>query len=401
MDRMSQSSEAVPELSFDEGGLLAEASRRAGGLDDFGDDSFREALRMLVVGLDKEAKLSAVGRVTEWERTVGLLVNRLRQQDYVKRHPEILDEEIARPVVIVGFPRTGTTMLHRLLASAPGMNAVYWWECRHPSPFPGTRWGEPDPRIAAAKQEVRQILEARPELAAIHPWDAEGPDEEIMLMENSFLSWTPESMNDLPSFGAWREQQDLTPAYTYLRQQLQFLQWQKRQAGRCGDLWVLKAPFHLGYVEQLFAAFPDARIVQTHRDPVQSVPSFASMTVALWSLGSDHVDPVVAGQRWARKFHDGLYSCMAARDRRWNDRFLDVWYRDVAREPLAQVRRIYAFLERELTPEMERAMQRWVDTNPREGRPPHEYTLEQFGFSEAGIQEYFAEYRRRFVAGRV
>src|SRR4030095_16024427 len=186
------------------------------------------------------------------------------------------------------------------------------WECRHPSPFPGTRWGESDPRIAAAKEEVRQILAARPELAAIHPWDAEGPDEEIMLMENSFLSWTPESMHDLPSFGAWRERQDLTPAYTYLRQplpflqwphapgrrqaltpaytylrqQLQFLQWQKRQAGRCGDLWVLTAPFHLGYVEQLFAAFPDARTVQTHRDPVQSVPSFASMTVALWGLRS-------------------------------------------------------------------------------------------------------------------
>lgn len=130
---------------------------------------------MLAAGLDKEAKLSAVGRVTEWERTVGLLVNRLRQQDYVKRHPEILDEEIARPVVIVGFPRTGTTMLHRLLASAPGMNAVYWWECRHPSPFPGTRWGEPDPRIAAAKQEVRQILEARPELAHRHGAERDPP----------------------------------------------------------------------------------------------------------------------------------------------------------------------------------------------------------------------------------
>src|SRR4029453_11547052 len=111
--RMSQASAGIPEVSFDERAMLAEARRRAGGLDDFGDDSFREALRLLIAGLDGEAKLTPIGRVTEWERTVGLLVNRLRQQDHVKRYPEILEEEIRRPVVIVGFPRTGTTMLHR------------------------------------------------------------------------------------------------------------------------------------------------------------------------------------------------------------------------------------------------------------------------------------------------
>ena len=122
--------------------------------------------------------------------------------------------------------------------------------------------------------------------------------------------------------------------------------------------------------------------------------------MALWSLSSDDVDAKVAGQRWAKKFHDGLYACMAARDRRWNDRFLDLWYKDVARDPLGQVRRIYAFLGRELTPASEAVMRSWVETNPREGRPPHEYTLEQFGFTRAGIEEDFAEYRRRFVVGR-
>jgi hypothetical protein len=400
MARMSEAAGALPEPSFEMAGVLAEATRRAGGLTDFGDESFREPLRRLLEGLETEAKLSPAGRVAQWERVVGLLVNRLRQEEWVERHPEILEERIARPVVIVGFPRTGTTLLHRLVASDPGMNAVLWWECRNPAPFPGTRWGEPDPRIADAREQVRRILEAMPELAAIHPWDPEGPDEEIMLLENSFLSWTPESFADLPSFGAWRQQQDLAPAYAYLARQLQFLQWQKRRAGRRGDRWVLKTPFHLGYVDELFAAFPDARVVQTHRDPLQSVPSYASMVVALWKLGRDDVDPVVVGQRWTRKFREALYSCMAARDRRWNDRFIDVWYRDVARDPLGEVRRIYAFIGRELTPECERAMRRWVESHPREGRPPHEYTLEQFGFSEAGIEEYFAEYRRRFIAGR-
>jgi hypothetical protein len=396
--RMSQPS--VQEVSFDERSVLEEAMRRAEGLSDFGDDSFREALRRLLDGLEREAKLHAVGRVTHWERTVGLLVNRLRLEHYVARHPEILQEHVHAPVVVVGFPRTGTTMLHRLIGSDPGMNAVLWWECRNPAPFPGDVWGDADPRIAAAKEEVRQILEAQPELASIHPWDPLGPDEEIMLLENSFLSWTPESFANLPSFGEWRAKQDLTPAYAYLKRQLQFLQWQKRKAGRCGDRWVLKAPFHLGYIDLLFTTFPDAMVIQTHRDPLQTVPSFASMTYYLWKLGSDEVNPLVVGEQWGQKFHDALYACMQARDRRWDQRFIDVWYRDVARDPVRELRRVYQRIGRELTPEREQAMRRWAAANARENRPPHEYTLEQFGYTEDGIRQYFAEYRRRYIQPR-
>jgi hypothetical protein len=382
---------------LDEASIVAEARARA-GLDDFGDEGFRVPLRVLLESLDREANLSPVGRATQRARIVDSLATRLAAQAYFQRSPEILEEPIEAPFFIIGLPRSGTTLLHRLLASDAGLQAVLWWECRQPAPYPDSPWRDGvDPRIADAHEQVRLILEAQPELASIHPWDAEGPDEEILLLEHSFLSHVPESGANLPSYSAWLDDQDLTPAYVYLKRLLQFLQWQKRASGRAGERWVLKAPFHLGYLDVLFTVFPDARVIQTHRDPVETIPSIASMYASLWRLATDAVDEHEIGRQCLTRYAGSLGRCLASREHLPAERFLDVAYRDVVTDPLAEVRRIYDFLGRKLAPEAEDAMRFQIQEHAREKRAAHAYSLERFGYSERQVAQAFADYRERFI----
>jgi hypothetical protein len=384
--------------SLDEASILAEARAKA-GLDDFGDESFREPMGVLLAALDREAGLLDFGRAAQRSRTVDLLVNRLRAEEEIRRHPEILDEEIGAPIVIVGLPRTGTTLLHRTLAQDPGLYSARWFECRYPAPFPGGTLGANDPRIAQAKAEVQAMLDGSPALAAIHPLDALAADEEILLLEQSFLSTVPESAANVPSYGRWLDAHDQTPGYRYLRRLLQLLQWQKRQTGQRAERWVLKTPHHLGYADVLLNVFPGALIVQTHRDPLDSIPSLASMITALWVLVAEKVDPKEVARQWSAKMASALRRCLEVRDRH-PDRFVDVWFLDAVQDPVGQARRIYEVAGLAFTPEVEGAMRAFMATNPREGRPPHQYTLEEFGLTAEGIARDFEGYRARFILNR-
>jgi hypothetical protein len=390
---------AAIRAAFDEDALLREA-RAATGLAEFGDDAFRAPLGLLLRSLREEAPLNAVGIAMLRSRILESLATRLRTEDWLRREPAILVEEIAGPLVVLGQTRTGTTMLQRLLASDPRHHAALWWEVRFPAPLPGTRWSEPDPRIPLAEAEVAGILAADPEQAAIHPWDAQAPDEEIMLLEHSFLSHVPEAFTSVPSYRAWIDTQDWTPAYAYLKKLLQLLQWQKRQRGRVRGRWVLKTPGHLGYVDTLLAVFPEARFVLTHRDPLQTLPSAASLNRSLWGLSSDAVDAREVGRQWKERMRWALARCLASRDRLPADRFADVWFGDALANPLGEVEKIYARFGIELTREARSAMSGWLAANRRDARPPHDYTLAEFGFDADALRREFADYRRRFVEPR-
>jgi len=384
------------DLGFDAKALLEEAQRRAGS-GDFGDPSFHEPMQRLLHALEREAELNEAGRVGQLERIVGLLVNRLRTEESLRRHPEILEQRITAPIVIVGLARTGTTMLHRMLASDPRLHALLWYESRQPAPLPAANASAPDPRIADAEREVEAMLGASPELIAAHPMDARAPDEEIMLVEHAFLSTNPEAFCRIPSFAAWREVQDLTPGYDYLVRLLRFLQWQKRRRGEAGERWILKTPFHLGHMDALFRAFPDARIVWPHREPAQCIPSLASLIHSLRVLASDRVDPVDVGREWSDKMRRAISRCMDVREAH-EDRFLDLRYQDLVADPLAQAARIYAFAGLSLSEDVAARMRSWAALNAREKRPIHRYTLERFGFDEPGLRRDFARYRERFLA---
>jgi hypothetical protein len=287
--------------SFDPASILAEARART-GFADFGDESFQEPMQRLLASMDAEGNLHEIGRATQRERVIGLLVNRLRAEAAIARHPEILDEELREPLVIIGLARTGTTMLQRTIGADPRMFSLLWWESRHPAPFDlDGETGDTDPRITAAEEEVRMMVEAVPDLFAVHPFDAHAPDEEIMLLEHSFLSTNAAAFVHVPSYVDWLDGQDQRPAYDYMLRLLKLVQWQKKRRGETGERWVLKSPAHLHNIDLLFEVMPDAWIVQTHRDPLQTIPSLASFCHMVLQTGSDDCDPKETGRIWGHR----------------------------------------------------------------------------------------------------
>ena len=389
---------AENQAAFDEAKLLADAEANT-GLSDFGPDAFRPAFAALTKSLREEAPLNELGRTTMRARVLESLETRLRTADWIRRHPEILEEEIGAPIAVIGQMRTGTTMLQRIIASDPRNHACMWWETRFPAPHPDTDFSQPDPRIPIAEAEVAAILAADPRQASIHPWDAQAPDEEIMLMEHSFMSHVPEAFCNIPSYRAWLNEQDWTPAYAYLKTLLQSLQWQKRQRGNVRERWVLKTPNHLGYIDTLFEVFPGATAILTHRDPIDTVPSAASMNNAMWSLYSDAAEPDQAGLQWQERLAWGTKRAMASRERFDANRFVDIDFRDAMKDPVAEIERAYGVFGIEFTEEARAGMEQWRADNPRDKRPKHEYTLAEYGLTEEGIREAFAEYRARFIEG--
>jgi hypothetical protein len=386
----------VPAVTLTLGAVLDAAFDKA-GLRSFGDEGFFEPLQVLLRALDEEANLSAIGRYGQFTRIVDLLVNRLRIESWLQRYPEILDERIAPPVVIAGLMRTGTTMLHRLMACDRRFYAPLWYEVRYPAPLPGYQFAGEDTRIPLAKEEVRQMIEASPDLAAIHPLEACAVDEDIMLLEHSFYSTVPESFAYIPGYARWLDGHDNTPGYRYLHRLLQFLQWQKKRKGHSADRWLLKTPHHLHHLDILLEVFPGATVIQTHRNPLQTIPSLCSMNYALAGMGSDAVDARTLGRHWCDKFARSLQRALAVRAQH-PDQFIDVLYADSASDPMGTVERIYGRLGIALNEHTHAAMAQWLQDNRREDRNPHVYTLEQFGFTRQGLERDFADYRSTFLA---
>jgi hypothetical protein len=386
---------AIPAVDLSVDALMREASGVT-GLSDFGDASFREPLTVLVQSLNDEAKLNAGGRYGQYQRILNILINRLRVEAWIAKHPEILNEEITAPVVIIGLQRTGSTFFHRILAADKRFYAPLWHEVRNPAPALDWDFKTKDARISTAEAEVAAMLAANPEIAAIHPMDPVAADEDILLLEHSFYSTVPDAFCNVPSYGKWNDEHDNTPAYQYLKRLLQFLQWQKKRSGQEAESWLLKTPHHIHHIATLLKVFPDAKIVQTHRDPLQTIPSAASMNYNLWILASDEVDGKVVGEQWAAKYARGTLHTLQTRDAQ-PAAFLDVWYKDTVANPLSSVEKVYDFIGMELTAEAQEAMTEHQEANRRDSRPAHEYTLEQFGLSEAGLKTQFAEYRQRFV----
>ncbi len=388
-------------MGFDMNAMLTEAMRRSGDLKDFGEPSFRPALQALLTALDREGKLSDVGRQILDERIIDLLKNRLVVEEYYRNFPQIADEKIERPIVIVGLPRTGTTLLQRILGCDQRLYPLLWWETRFPAPLAVVPPGQPDPRIERARAEVAGMLEAMPKLKAIHPLDAEAPDEEGMLLEHSFHAFF-DAYADIPGYTDWMWDNDQTPAYAYLKRMLKFLQWQKRNRSEIASLgrWVLKTPHHLRQIDVLFKVFPDAQVIQTHRDPLQTIPSIASFNETLWHIYGRDVDARRVGKQWAAIFARGMRQTMAFRDKQGSERFLDIWFSDTLSKPLDVVRSIYQFTGLSFPEGIQDRMQVFLEQNSRDKRPLHDYSLDHYGLTEEQIASDFAEYRQRYILSR-
>ncbi|AYC34000.1 sulfotransferase [Pseudomonas cavernae] len=386
----------IQDLTVDN--LLATAIERAKGLSNFGDDNYRQALQALLDALAGEAELSQTGLYLMQERLVGQLVNRLVMEDYLSRYPEITQIELDDPLVIVGLPRTGTTMLQRTLAVDPRFYSAAWWETRYPAPLEDETLAVPAKRIAQAKAEVELMAEAIPQILAIHPLDAVLCDEEFMLMEHSFLC-AMDAYANVPSYTRWLDQQDQRPVYTQLKRMLQFLQWQKNQRGEpAGQRWLLKAPQHLHTLHLLLDVFPKAQVILTHREPAQTIPSMASMAHTLWQMYSDNPDPKAAGTQWNSRMARGIRHTMQVRDQHAAERFLDINFADTVAKPMEVLETVYAFANLPFTDKARADAQVWLSQNSREKRASHDYSLERFGLNEAQMTQDYMEYRARHLS---
>jgi LPS sulfotransferase NodH len=392
---MSATIEAPAWPQFARDDLLRAACERT-GLSDFGDTWFFEPMDRFIQAANAEARLTPEGFAAQREVIVKGLASRLRMVEDIRRHPAILDERVEVAGIILGLPRTGSTIFHRLLASAPGMTAIRWFEAQNFAPFPGEVPGQPVERRAYAQAMIDDWLQLSPELASIHPLDPEAPDEEILIIGQMFLSTMVEAMTFCPSFAHWLDSYDQSRGHEDLKTILQYLQWQ--DPARRGTRWILKSPSNLAYTELAARAFPDAALIMTHRDPVEVVPSYISMECALYKLNSHHSDEEVAAF-WFPRLAGWMRSFEAARARIGEDRFIDIDYRQVAREPLAQAERVLARIGVPVDDRIQAALAEFMAGNTREQRPMHAYSLDRFGLSEAQIAEAFAGYRARFVQG--
>jgi hypothetical protein len=375
-----------------EDSLLSEAKKQA-GLSDFGDMWFLEPMGKLLESIATEAKLSPAGVAGQGARIVHGLVSRLRLRDAIKRNPEIMDEQVNVAGTIVGLPRTGSTMFHRMLSNAPGINSIKWFETQFYAPFAGEERGNPVERRALATKVMEGYVAAG--MMSIHPFAIDAPDEEIIIMDQFFVGTMPESAMYVPSYAEWLGVFDHTNAYEDLKTILKFFQWQ--DVGRQGKRWVLKTPGHLPTLDTLMKVFPETTVITTHRDPLSTVPSYCSMTNSLVHMNSDDVDDVEFGRFTEKRWAGFLSRYEAARQRIGAHRFVDIKYEDLVKAPLDQARPVLAKLGVEMTPEVEEGMKEWLQENARDKRAAHHYTLEQFGLSEAELEQDFKSYRERFI----
>lgn len=380
----------LPVVRLDAQALLEEACRRT-GLSDFGDDAFSEPLRLLLASYESEAGLTWVGRLAAKHDTVRLLMNRLRLVEDRKRYPDIATQDIRRPLFIIGLPRTGSTFLHNLLAQDPANRAPLTWEVLDPSPPPTDR--DQDPRIKKVQKLLNRFDRLAPSFKTIHPMDARQPIECVAIMSHTFISPQFQSTYRIPSYQKWLHNGDLRSVYRFHREFLQHLQWAYAR-----ERWVLKAPFHLVGLEALLSVYPDARIIQTHRDPQKVIASVASLDAVLRRAFSHDVDLRVIGAealcQWSTAAQQGI--TLRKKYGVVSPQFLDIYYADLVRDPLGTIRNLYRHIEMELSPEAERRMQTYVTDNPKDTHGQHRYALAQFGLLPEDVNASFKVYTTFF-----
>ena len=370
---------------------LVETAVARAGSDDFGEETWREGLEILVGSLTAESALNELGESVMIDQIVGLLVNRLEVEQWHARHPEIADQEIVAPLFGLGLPRTGSTALSFLLASDTARRSLRTWEAGAPCPPPETATEYTDPRIAQTQAGIDMTNEMFPGFFGMLPTSATGPQECILLMALDFRSQLFEGMARIPTYSSWLLACDMEPAYRYHRRVLQLLQW------RCPpERWWLKTPAHMHSIAALDRIYPDARFVMTHRDVGKVLPSVCALFEALSNVLTDHPDPVAIGTHNAALWCYSLQRLMEFRDNGNEDRFFDVSFQAVQHDPMAAVEQLYAELGDELSADARRRMQDFWAESSKDRSGPHAYRGETFGLDPASIREQFAFYYDRF-----
>jgi sulfotransferase family protein len=372
--------------AFDPDALVAEAEEGA-GLADWGDPGFRPALDVLCASLEDEARLNAQGRERLRARLAGDLVQRLRVIDDHARIAGLSDVPITAPIIVTGNGRSGTTLIHKLLAECEGHRSVLSWEMRRPSPPPKAETWSIDARIAELEAEFQADGYKAPEAMAKHQFGADQADECSTLLELACVGGIYGAMARTPSYTAYRETLDFAAPYRFHRMVLQELLF----AGPQGRM-VLKAPEHMFHLPELLATYPDAIVIQMHRDPARVIPSLISVVAKMQGFYTDTVD--VDTIRDLRMSYAGILNDLpdirAGLDA--PRRFIDVQFLDLMDDPVGTLARVHDEAGLDFSAGSRTAIERYMTANPRGKFGEHRYELSDYGLSLAAIDEAFGPY---------
>lgn len=374
--------------------LLAKA-RRQTGLSRFGDESFLPALRVLTESLQAEAELNPFGRLHAHTKILGSLKNRLWANACFEAHPEILERRIPAPIIIIGPHRSGTTRLQRMLAADSRFQHLKTWEGFNPAPRPGLADGGRAVRREEIRTGFRVGHRLYPNAFVGHPMDADWAEEEMLLLNHAFCSFSVLGEFNIPSYYAWYRDCDRGVAYRYMADLMRLISWSR------GDpedkRWILKDPQHMLDLGALLAVFPDAKLVFTHRDPLKTVPSIMSV---MWHFAVQHTDRPCRGwlrDTWLDFCERSARRCMEARDGIAAGQQLDVAYEEVNRDWHGVMKRIYAFAGEAWSPATEQALGSWLAASERENRHGgHRYAVEDFGVTREEVDARMMFVRTRY-----
>jgi len=379
-------------VPLDEASLLAEA-RRVTGHDDFGtDDTWRDGLRVLLNSLADEAELTLIGRLMARSDLLMWLQQRLEVIDALKKHPEILDEEIVAPMVIVGLPRSGTSILFELLWQDEDVGVPLIWEAAYPCPPPENKSYTNDPRIDKADKLFTQWGRVAPEFNTMHEMRGDIPSECGLLMAGTFVSDHVAAMHQTPSYSMWMYKQDFLSPFQYHKQVLQILQWKNPR-----KRWLLKAPEHQIHLDTLLAIYPDACIVQTHRDPIKCNASTVSLLGTLYYVRSDKAfdahmfQNIIMGEATAGRLE--LVMHQRAEGVIPETSIYDSRFQDLMEDPINCIQGIYDHFHITLTSITKQKMLEYLSTKPKGKFGKHNYTVTE---SKAKERHYFKRYQENY-----
>lgn len=327
-----------------------------------------------------------------WEANiVGILSNRLRIVDYLKQHPELLQRPIERPMFVFGLPRTGTTLTINLLSADPSRRCLLRWEALNSVPPAAAGALHNDPRAVTEQQRLAMAVKYAPQIAAAHYEDADSPSECQFAMAPSFCAQLFDANVHIPSYRAWfLYKVSYLPAFRFHKQLLQLLQAEN------GGRWTLKNPWHPLYLDDLVTVYPDAQLVMTHRDPAEVVGSACSLIRLVRPMFSDVVNLRQIADQMIETFDLMIARQSQYRLEHGETSIYDVQYTEQLRDPLGQMRKIYAHFGEPLTREAESAMVKFLAENPQGKHGKHSYSLEEFGLTAAGVRQHFRDYCEHF-----
>lgn len=360
---------------------LVDAAIAVAGADDFGADTWREGLDIYLEALADTARLNEIGVGVAEDGVVADLANRLRIEAWRSAHPAVAEQEIRQPIVIVGQPRTGTTILLDLMAQDPAHRAPLSWEVERPVPAPRTATYRTDPRIAECQAQFDLVDSFIPGFAAFHELGAELAQEDVRITTGDFRSMQFALQFEVPAYNHWLlHETSMAPAYRYHRRFLQHLQSEHH-----GERWLLKSPAHLWSLPELLAEYPDAIVIQNHRDPLKVIASISALGASLREMTTDHFEVTRLARQYGEDICVGLDRALAARrDGLFAEgRVIDIRYQDIRHDLVAAVGRIYDALGWELTADAEARMRAFLAAHPGD----QDGSLKRYRFAETGLDE--------------